>query len=722
MRTTFKIILIVWIQCVVISDALSQSVSGNGKLLPYPDNRKGNVTGNYFGTMVADPYRWMENDTSAYLQQWITAQNNLTNDYLDAIPYRNEMRKYLSDTWNYAKETQPIRIGKSYFFTRNDGVQNQAVWYIRQGPDGKEEPLMDPNKLSADGTTAATMLAASRNGRYLAYAVAGAGSDWNTIRIMNLDTRQPLEDELHWVKFPRAAWKGNGFYYSRYPAVEKGKALSGANALNQVYYHRIGDKQEQDSLVFEDHTNPKLSVAAHVTADERFLILSVLPGSFLGFKLTTSTGNALFCQDLSVPGSKIKPLVKGYDHHNIIVDNTDDKLLLQTDLNAPNDRVVLIDPANPEPHNWRPFIAEQEESLENIDTGGDYLWAFYLKDASTMVKQYDYTGCLVRTVALPALGSASNFSAGCGDKELFYLFTNFTTPITVYRLNIASGKSEVYRRPAFKTTATNYVTRQVFVTSKDGTRVPMFIVHKAGIKLDGNNPVFMQGHGGFKRNLIPFFSVARMMFLERGGVYAQPNLRGGNEYGEAWHRGGMRENKQHVFDDFIASTQYLISEGYTTPRRIAVTGVSTGAIMVAACANQRPDLFKVIVPVAGAMDMLRYHQFTIGATWAEEYGISDYKEQFEWLIKYSPLHNVKPGIHYPATIILTGDHDDTVVPAHSFKFAATLQEKQAGDNPVLIRIDRNSGHGPGKPTTKMIEEAADVWSFVFRQLNLEWSR
>ncbi|MVT07955.1 prolyl oligopeptidase family serine peptidase [Chitinophaga tropicalis] len=677
---------------------------------------KDTVKDNYSGTIIPDPYRWLENDTLARTREWITAENKLTNSYLDAIPFRKALTEHLSSTWNYARETPPVKAGEYYFFTRNNGLQPQNVWFLRKGLNGAEEELLDPNKLSANGTTAVTMLGFSTDNRYLAYAVAYAGSDWNTLHVMDIISRKELNDELKWVKFPRAAWKGNGFYYSRYPAPEKGMELSARNTLNQVYFHRLGTLQEADSLVFE----ARLSVAAFVTEDQRFLIISSLPGSFLGFKLTSSTGNALHYQDLSVPGSRIQPLIKGYDNHNIVVDNKGGKLLLQTDTDAPNNKVVLLDPAHPEKEHWQTVIPEQRSSLENIDLAGGYMWACYLKDARTLVSQYDYSGRKVRDVQLPGIGTARNFSARKADKDIFYTYTDFTTPETVYRLDVVSGKSVLYRKPDFKGITTGYETRQVFVTSKDGTRLPMFIVCKKGTRLDGNNPVFMQGHGGFKRNLTPAFNVARMIFLERGGIYAQPNLRGGNEYGEAWHRGGMRGNKQNVFDDFIAATEYLIREKYTQPARIAITGVSTGAVMVGACINQRPELFKAAIPVVGAMDMLRYHKFTIGSTWAEEYGTSDNKEQFEYLVKYSPLHNIKAGVRYPATLVLTADHDDTVVPAHSYKYVATLQEKQAGDNPVLIRIDSNAGHGPGKPTTKLIAEAADAWSFIFSQLNVKW--
>lgn len=686
----------------------------------YPATAKGNVTDTYFGTVIADPYRWLENDTAAQVRQWIAAQNRATNAYLDQIPFRSAIKKQLEDTWNYARETPPVKAGDYYFFTRNNGIQPQSVWFTRKGLNGPEEKLLDPNQLSVSGTAAVTMLGFSRDKRYLAYAVAESGSDWNTIYLMDMQTRQPLKDALRWVKFPRAAWKGNGFYYSRYLAPAKGLELSANNTLNQVFYHRVGDEQAQDSLVFEDRQHPKLSVASFVTEDERFLVISALPGSFLGFKLTSSTGNSLYYQDLSVKGSRIATLVPGYEHHNIVVDNIGGKLLLQTDVDAPNNQVVLVDPARPERKHWQQVIPEQKESLENIDIGGGYLWAFYLKDASTLVRQYDYKGKTIRDVKLPAIGTAASFAAGKDEKEIFYTFTNFTTPVTVYRLDIASGSSALYRKPGFKGRTDGYETKQVFVTSKDGTPVPMFIVHKAGIRLDGNNPVFIQGHGGFKRNLTPFFNVARMLFLEDGGIYVQPNLRGGNEYGEAWHRGGMRENRQNAYNDFIAATEYLVKEKYSNPSRIAITGISTGAVMVAACINQRPDLFKVAIPVAGPMDMLRYHKFTIGSSWSEEYGTSDRQEMFAYLLKYSPLHNIKAGVHYPAVLVLTGDHDDTVVPAHSYKYVATLQEKQAGGNPVLIRVDSNSGHGPGKPTTKLIEEAADAWSFIYQHLDMEW--
>jgi len=488
-----KITICILSVCCAFS-ARAQLAAHNTIALSYPPTEKAAITDNYFGTLISDPYRWLENDTAVKVRQWIAAQNQLTNTYLDQIPFRSAIRKRLEDTWNYARETPPVKAGEYYFFTRNNGIQPQNVWYLRKGTDGPEEILLDPNQLSADGTAAVSMLGFSKNKRYLAYAVATSGSDWNTIYIMDMHARQTLPDALKWVKFPRAAWKGNGFYYSRYPTPANGTELSASNRLNQVYYHRVGQEQVTDSLVFEDRQHPALSVAAWVTADERFLLISALPGSFLGFKLTTSTGNALFCQDLSVKGSRIQPLIKGYEHHNIVVDNIGEKLLLQTDTDAPNNQLVLVDPARPDKQYWQPIIPEQQESLENIETGGGYLWAFYLKDASTLIRQYDYRGHRIRDLQLPAIGTAAGLAGEKTDKTLFFTFTNFTTPVNVYQLDVASGQSSLYRKADYKGPTDGFVTKDAFITSKDGTRVHIFIVHKTGITLNGNNPVFIQGH------------------------------------------------------------------------------------------------------------------------------------------------------------------------------------------------------------------------------------
>lgn len=683
----------------------------------YPVAEKGPVTDRYFDTTISDPYRWLENDTAAATQQWIQSEREVTENYLSAIPFRNGIRNYLTKGWNYTKETPPLRLGSDYVFSRNNGLQNQPVWYIKKGVSGTEEELLNPNTLSKDGTVAVTVLGFSKNGQYMAYALADGGSDWNTIYVLHIATRRLLKETLQWVKFPRAAWKGDGFYYSRYPAPDSAHSRIASNTGNAIYYHRLGDVQEKDSLVFRDKVNTKVSVGASVTEDERFLVIAAIKGSFLGYKLNSSTGNALYYQDLSVKGSRIDTLVNNYDSHNIIIDNLGDSLLLQTDAGAPNNQVMLVRTQLPQREYWQLLIAEQPESLVNIETGAGYLWLTYLKDARSVVWQYCYNGEKVREVALPGMGTATGFAARKEDTTVFYSFTNCVTPLTVYRFVLATGVSTAYSKPGLDIAANDWDIKQVFCVSADGTRVPMFIVHKKGIVLNGNNPAFILGHGGFKRNLTPFFSVAVMLFIESGGVYVQPALRGGNEYGEAWHRGGMRENKQHVFDDCIAVAEYMVREKYTRPGRIALAGQSTGAVMVAACINQRPDLFKVALPAVGMQDMLRYHRFTIGASWAEEYGTSDSLEQFRYLVKYSPLHNIRK-LAYPAVFVTTADHDDTVVPAHSFKYAATLQEKQQGDNPVLIRIDSRTGHGPGKPTGKQIEEAADVWSFVFQHLEM----
>ncbi|MES2417402.1 MAG: prolyl oligopeptidase family serine peptidase [Bacteroidota bacterium] len=680
-------------------------------LMTYPETKKDSITDNYFGTIIADPYRWLENDTSSETKKWVDAENKVTQNYLSQIPYRTEIKTRLTALWNYPKETAPFKVGEYYFFTKNDGLQNQSIWYIKKGLDGKEEVLIDPNQLSADGTASVSLLGFSHNKQYIAYSIAQSGSDWSTIYVMEIASKKKLADELKWTKFSGAAWKGNGFYYSRYDEPAKGMALSAANNYQKVYYHRLGDPQINDQLVFEDRNNPNLYFGAGITEDERFLILYASAGT---------SGNAIYYQDLTVPGSKITLLIKGFENNHSVIDNIGELLLVNTDLNAPNKQVVLIDPKNADPRNWKKIIPESDLALEEVSTGGGFLWASYLKDASTNVIQFDLTGKKIGDVKLPAIGTASGFGAFKDDKVFFYSFTNFTTPGAIYRYDIAKSESALYKKSELKFNTDGYETKQVFYPSKDGTKVPMFIVHKKGIKLDGNNPVFLYGYGGFQISLTPAFSLSRMLFLERGGIYVQPSLRGGSEYGEAWHKAGMLEKKQNVFDDFIAAAEYLIKEKYTNPSKIAISGGSNGGLLVGACLTQRPDLFKVALPAVGVLDMLRYHKFTVGWGWAVEYGTSDKASDFNYLLKYSPLHNLKTGIDYPATLITTADHDDRVVPAHSFKFAATLQEKYKGKNPVLIRIETKAGHGAGKPTAKMIEEATDIWSFVFQNLGMSW--
>ena len=679
--------------------------------MKYPETKKDSTFDNYFGTEVADPYRWLENDTSAETAAWVSAENKVTQHYLSQIPYRDEIKKKLTEIWNYPKDGAPFKVGEYYFFTKNNGLQNQSIWYIKKGFNGKEEVFLDPNKLTADGTAAVSLIGFSHNKQYVAYSVAQAGSDWNNIYVIEIATKRKLVDELKWTKFSGAAWKGDGFYYSKFDKPEKGTDLSAANKFQKIYYHQLGDLQENDQLVFEDKTNPNLYFGAVVTEDERFLIIYASAGT---------SGNALHYQDLTIPNNQISLLVEGYENNHGMIDNVGDKLLLHTDLNAENKRVVLVDPKKNAPVHWETIIPESKMALEGIDMGGGFLWTSYLKDASTNIIQYDLAGKKIREVDLPDIGTATGFGAYKEDKEFFYTFSNFTTPGTIYCYDIAKATSSLYKKPNLKFNTDNYETKQVFYPSTDGTKVPMFIVHKKGIKLDGNNPVYLYAYGGFQISLTPGFSLSRMLFLEKGGIYVQPSLRGGSEYGEAWHKGGMVEKKQNVFDDFIAAAEFLIQEKYTNPSKIAISGGSNGGLLVGACMTQRPELFKVALPAVGVLDMLRYHKFTVGWGWVVEYGSSDKKEDFDYLIKYSPLHNIKIGVNYPATLITTADHDDRVVPAHSFKFAATLQEKHQGENPILIRVDTNAGHGAGKPTTKMIEEAADVWSFVFQNLGMGW--
>jgi len=679
--------------------------------MKYPDTRKDSTTDQYFDKTIADPYRWLENDTSAETKAWVIAENKVTQNYLSQIPYRADIKKRLTEIWNYPKESAPIKIGEYYFFGKNNGLQNQSVWYIKKGMEGKEEAFLDPNQLTADGTAAVSLLGFSHDKKHVAYSVAQAGSDWSSIYVMDIATKTKLSDELKWTKFSGAAWKGDGFYYSRFDAPAKGTDLSATNKFQKIYYHKLGEPQKDDQLIFEDKTNPNLYFGADVTEDERFLIISASAGT---------SGNALYYQDLNEAGSKISLLVKGYDHNHDVIDNNDDQLLLYTDLDAEHKQVVLIDPKNPNPKNWKKIIPESELPLEAVSSGGGFLWASYLKDASTNIVQFALNGAKIGEVKLPEIGTAVGFGGYKEDKEFFYTFTNFTTPGTIYRYDIAKAISALYKKSELKLNTDHYETRQVFYPSKDGTKVPMFIVHKKGIKLDGNNPVYLYAYGGFQVSLTPSFSLSRMLFLEKGGIYVQPSLRGGSEYGEAWHKGGMLEKKQNVFDDFIAAAEYLVKEKYTNPAKIAISGGSNGGLLVGACMTQRPELFRVALPAVGVLDMLRYHKFTVGWGWAVEYGTSDKKEDFDYLIKYSPLHNVKSDVNYPATLITTADHDDRVVPAHSFKFAATLQEKYKGENPMLIRIETKAGHGAGKPTTKLIEEAADVWSFVFQNLGMSW--
>lgn len=678
---------------------------------PYPETKKENVSDNYFGTTIADPYRWLENDTAADVEAWVKAQNEVTQHYLSQIPYRDQLKKRLTQIWDYPKYSAPFKEGNYYYFFKNNGLQNQSVLYRQQGLNGEPEVFLDPNTLSEDGTVSLASLTFSKDHQYCAVGIAKSGSDWNEIFVLNAATKEKTSDLIQWVKFSGATWYKNGFYYSRYDEPGKGKEFSNANEYMKIYYHEMGKPQSADKLIFEDKAHPLRYFNAGITEDERYLIISVSEGT---------SGSEILIQDLSKNEKSFRTLFKGFENNYSVVDNVGDKILALTDKDAPRYRLVEVDPLKPEAQNWKDIIPQNEDLLEGASTCGGQLFATYLKDASTRLYRFALSGENKTEITLPGIGTASGISGESEDTEAFYTFTSFTNPGEIYHYDMATGKSELFRKTELAFDASQFETKQVFYPSKDGTKIPMFIMYKKGITLNGNNPTLLYGYGGFNISLTPSFSISRIMFLEQGGVYAIANLRGGGEYGEDWHKAGMLDNKQHVFDDFIAAAEYLIQEKYTSSAKLAINGGSNGGLLVGACMTQRPELFKVAIPAVGVLDMLRYHKFTIGWGWAVEYGSSEKKEQFDYLIKYSPLHNVKAGVNYPATMIMTADHDDRVVPAHSFKFAAELQAKQAKDgNPVLIRIDSKAGHGAGKPTAKLVEDAADFWGFVLWNLQAE---
>ena len=675
----------------------------------YPVTAKGAQVDDYFGTKVADPYRWLEDDKSAETGKWVEAQNAVTFGYLQKIPYRDKIKKRLTDIFNYPRYSSPFRVGEYYLFSKNDGLQNQAVIYIQKGLEGPPEVLIDPNQLSPDGTIRIGLIGFSGDKKYAAISRSESGSDWSEIRVLELAAKKELPDRIQWNKFSGAAWKGNGFYSSGYDKPAPGTELTAKNEFQKVFYHKLGDPQDKDALVYEDKKNPLLYFGLGVSEDERFAFLSVSKGT---------SGTELYYKDLAKPAMAFAPLIQGFDFDSAAIDNVGDKFLVYTNVDAPNFKVVLIDPKKPAKENWTTVIPEKPEVLSSANTAGGRLFASYLKDANTKVYQHDLDGKLDREIGLPALGTASGFGGWKDDKVLFYTFTSFTFPPTIYKYDIAAGASEVFRKAEVKFNPEDYEVKQVFFESKDKTKVPMFIVHKKGLALDGGNPCFLTSYGGFNISLQPAFSPASIVLLENGCVYAEPNLRGGGEYGETWHKAGMLDKKQNVFDDFIAAAEYLIREKYTSSDKLAISGGSNGGLLVGAAMTQRPDLFKVVLPAVGVMDMLRYHKFTVGWGWAVEYGASDDSKYFKTLYAYSPLHNLKDGVAYPATLVTTADHDDRVVPAHSFKFIATLQEKHKGENPVLIRIETRSGHGSSN-ITKAIEEISDSFSFFFFNTGLK---
>jgi prolyl oligopeptidase len=678
--------------------------------LQYPKTRKVDHADVYHGTTVADPYRWLEDDTSKETEAWVAEQNKLTFGFLDKIPFRQQVLSRLENIYNYPKYSAPTRKGTYTFFSKNDGLQNQSVLYVQE--DGKSAPevFFDPNTLSTDGTVklAQSALSNVKPGKplYWAYGLSQGGSDWSELYVMTVKDKKKLTDHIKWVKVSGIAWQGDGFYYSRYPAPSNEKSLASKNENHQVWYHTIGTEQSADKLVYEDPKNPQRFHLASVTDDERFVIL------YISDRGKGKDGNALYVLDNAKKETSFKPVVTGFDDDFTVIDNVDDKLLVQTNKNAPNKKVVLIDPANPAEQYWKTVIAEKPEPLEFVSSVGGKLFAGYLKDATSRVFVHNLTGAFEHELQLPVLGTVGGFGGEKADKSLFYVVTSFTFPPTIYEYTIATKESKLFRKSDVLFTPDDYETKQVFYTSKDGTKVPMFIVHKKGVQLSGTNPTLLYGYGGFNINLTPTFSPTLIGWLEQGGVYALANLRGGGEYGEQWHEQGMKLKKQNVFDDFIAAAEYLIKEKYTSSERLAIKGGSNGGLLVGACMIQRPELFKVALPAVGVMDMLRFHKFTIGWNWIADYGSSDNAEEFKALYAYSPLHTLKDGVHYPATLVTTADHDDRVVPAHSFKFAATLQEKHKGANPVLIRIDTKSGHGASN-TKKALQTTADEFSFAW---------
>ncbi len=669
--------------------------------MTYPVARKADQVDNYFGTKVSDPYRWLEDDRSAETAKWVEAENAVTFGYLGKIPFRDALHRRLDQIYNYPRYTSPMRAGEYYFFSKNDGLQNQSVIYFQKGLDGTPEVFIDPNKLSPDGTIRIGLTGFSLDKKYVAISRGEAGSDWSEIHIMEVATKRELPDRIQWVKFAGVGWLGDGFFYGGYDKPAPGTELTAQNKFEKIFFHKLGEAQGQDQLVYEDKEHPLRYFGVGTSEDERYGFLIISEGT---------SGNEVYWKDLRQRNAPFQALIKGFDGDSSPIDNVGDKFLVYTNLNAPKFRVVLIDPKKPGNENWKVVVPEKSEVLSSANTAGGQLFCAYLKDVNTKVYQYDLQGRLVREIALPALGTAEGFNGYRDDKTIFYTFTSFTFPPTIYKYEIATGRSEVFRKAEVKFTPADYEVKQVFYESKDKTRVPMFIVHRKGLLLDGKNPCYLTAYGGFDISIQPAFDPYLIVLLENGCVFAEPNLRGGGEYGEAWHKAGMLKNKQNVFDDFIAAAEYLIKTGYTSRDKLGIAGASNGGLLVGAAMTQRPDLFKVALPAVGVMDMLRYHKFTLGWGWAVEYGSSDNENDFKTLYAYSPLHNIREGVDYPATLVTTADHDDRVVPAHSFKFIATLQEKYKGDEPVLIRIETRSGHGASN-VTKSLEVTADRYSF-----------
>ena len=677
----------------------------------YPETKMVDQADAFFGTEVKDPYRWLENDLAPDTKDWVQRQNAVTNSYLSKIPFRESIKKRLTELWNYEKYSAPFIEGAYTYYYKNNGLQNQSVLY-RQKQGLQPEVFLDPNGFSADGTSSLAGINFTKDGSLAAYQISEGGSDWRKVIIINALTKKPLDDTLMDVKFSGLSWKNNeGFYYSSYDKPKEGSQLSGKTQLHKLYFHQLGTSQKQDQLIFGGEATPRRYIGGHVTENQQYLVITASNATY---------GNELYIQDLSLKNESIRPIVTGFEYEQFVEFAENGKIYISTNQSAPNRKLVVTDALNPMPANWKTFIAEAKFPL-SISTGGGKFFAQYIKDAVSSIDEYDLTGKKIKTIELPGLGTANGFDGKRNEKEVYYSYTSYIYPSTIYKYDIASGKSTIYKKSGVKFTPESYESKQVFYPSKDGTKIPMIITYKKGTQLNAKNPLMLYAYGGFNISLTPAFSVSNLAFIENGGIYAVPNLRGGGEYGDAWHNAGTKLQKQNVFDDFIAAAEYLIQEKYTSKDYLAISGGSNGGLLVGAVMDQRPDLYRVCFPAVGVMDMLRYHKFTAGAGWAYDYGTADdNKEMFEYLYKYSPVHNVKTGTCYPATLVTTADHDDRVVPAHSFKFAASLQAAQSCENPVLISIESKAGHGAGKPTAKIIEEQADRWAFLLYNMGLSY--
>lgn len=678
----------------------------------YPTAEKVDSVDTYFGHKIPDPYRWLEDDNSEQTAQWVAAENKITNEYLSKIPFREDLEERLSEIWNYPKYGVPFKKGDNYFFFKNDGIQNQSVMYITNNLDDDAEVLLDPNKFAEDGTIALAGFGISKDGKFMAYSTASGGSDWNEIYVMEIKSRKMLDDHINWVKFSGISWWKHGFFYSSYDEPKEDDVLSGQNQYHKVYYHQLGSNQSDDILIFDDKNHPLRNFHAYLTEDKKFLILE---------ETESTSGNSLYAAKLKdINKIDFIKIAEGFDYDYGVIDNMGDQLLIKTNYQAPKGKIILADFNNPGTEHWKTLIEEKDDVLESASIIGGKLFTQYLKDASNVAYFFDLEGNFLNELKLPAIGSLNGMNGEKDENTAFFGFTSFTHPSSVFKYDVNNNNYEIYKKSEVDFNPDIYETNQIFYESKDGTKVPMFIINKKGIKLDGNNPTVLYGYGGFNISLSPGFSISRAAFLEQGGIYVMVNLRGGGEYGEKWHEAGTKLVKQNVFDDFIYAAKYLISKKYTSSEKLAIIGGSNGGLLVGACMTQQPELFKVAIPIVGVMDMLRYHNFTIGWAWASDYGRSDDSEEmFKYLLGYSPLHNIKKGVNYPATLAITADHDDRVVPAHTFKYMATLQENDGGKNPVLIRIETKAGHGAGKPTSKQIEEAADMYGFIMYNLGMK---